>query len=199
MNPASASSAPSLISRREAIRRAALLLGFAVSPSLLTGVMQAQTAPPRSSRQGRYLSPRQLDTAGAIADRILPKTDTPGALDVGVLTFIDLMYGEYLTEEERRRFLSGLDLVEAASLSAYQTGYGRLSLDLRDRVLQAVAASSEGEEKSFFHQIKELTIVGYFTSETVAKTILRYEPVPGPYQGCIPVSDVGKTTWTPLR
>ena len=161
--------------------------------------MQAQTAPPRSSRPGRYLSPRQLDTAGAIADRILPKTDTPGALDVGVLTFIDLMYGEYLTEEERRRLLSGLDLVEAASLSAYQTGYGRLSLDLRDRVLQAVAASSEGEEKSFFHQIKELTIVGYFTSETVAKTILRYEPVPGPYQGCIPVSDVGKTTWTPLR
>ena len=37
------------------------------------------------------------------------------------------------------------------------------------------------------------------TSEEVAKNILRYEPVPGPYQGCISVSEVGKATWTPSR
>jgi hypothetical protein len=187
---------PGLITRREAIQRAALLLGFALSPSILTGVMQAQ---PASGRQSRYLSPRQLDIAGAVIDRILPRTDTPGALDVGVLVFVDLMYGEFMTEEERRRFISGIELVESASLSAYQTRYGRLELALRERILQAVAEASADQEKSFYLQIKELAIVGYFTSEEVAKNILRYEPVPGPFQGCIPLSEVGPATWTPLR
>jgi len=185
-----------LITRREAIQRAALLLGFALSPSILTGVMQAQ---PASGRQSRYLSPRQLDIAGAIIDRILPRTDTPGALDVGVLVFVDLMYGEFMTEEERRRFVSGIELVESASLSAYQTRYGRLELALRERILQAVAEASADQEKPFYLQIKELAIVGYFTSEEVAKNILRHEPIPGPFQGCIPLSEVGTATWTPLR
>ena len=38
------------------------------------------------------------------------------------------------------------------------------------------ADAEANEEKSFFLQIKELTIVGYFTSEQVGKNILRYEP-----------------------
>jgi len=196
MNASPSHSAPQLLTRREAIQRAVLGLGFALSPSILTGVLQAQPLP---AGQSRYLSPRQIDIVGAIIDRILPRTNTPGALDVGVLVFIDIMYGEYLTQEERRRFISGIELVEAASLSAYQTGFGRLDLERRERILQAVAEASQDQERSFFLQIKELTIVGYFTSEEVAKNVLRYEPIPGPYQGCIPLADVGPATWTPMR
>jgi gluconate 2-dehydrogenase gamma chain len=196
MNSLPDSSAPRLLTRREAIQRAAVFFGLALSPSILTGALQAQTT---VGGRSRYLSPRQLDVAGAIVDRILPRTDTPGALDVGVLTFVDLMYGEYMTLEERERFINGLELTEAASLAKYQLGYGRLSLELRDRVLTAVAEASADEEKSFFLQIKELAIVGYFTSETVIKTVLRYEPVPGPFRGNIPVSEVGKATWAPSR
>ncbi len=197
MNSSSDSPAPRLLTRREAIQRAAVLFGIALSPSILAGALQAQT--PASGRNSRYLSPRQLDVAGAIVDRILPRTDTPGALDVGVLTFVDLMYGEYMTLEERERFVNGLELTESASLASYQLGYGRLSIPLRDRVLTAVAEASADEEKSFFLQIKELAIVGYFTSETVIKTVLRYEPVPGPFRGNIPVSEVGPSTWAPSR
>lgn len=190
------SSAPLLFTRREALQRAALLLGFALSPSILTGGLQAQTPP---AGRSRYLSPRQLDIAGTIIDRILPRTETPGALDVGVLSFADLMYGEYMTLEERERFIGGLELTDAASLASYKMGYGRLSTTLQERVLTAVAEASAGEENSFFNQIKELAIVGYFTSETVIKTVLRYEPVPGPFQGNIPASAVGPATWAPSR
>jgi hypothetical protein len=185
------------MTRREAIQRAAVLFGLALSPSIVTGALQAQT--PTAGTRSRYLSPRQLDVAGAIVDRILPRTDTPGALDVGVLTFVDLMYGEYMTQEERERFVDGLELADAASLARYQTGFGRLSTELRDRVLTAIAETTAADEKSFFNQIKELAIVGYFTSETVIKTVLRYDPIPGPFRGNIPVSEVGPTTWAPSR
>jgi gluconate 2-dehydrogenase gamma chain len=188
-----------VLTRREALQRAALYLGCALTPSILSGVLRAQPALAGTARSSRDLSPRQLDLAAAIADRILPRTGTPGALDVGVLTFIDVMYGGYLSDEERQRFANGLELADAAAHSAYQGGYGQLPPELKDRVLQGMADASAAEEKSFFLQIKELTIVGYFTSETVGKNVLRYDPVPGAYQGCIPLSEVGPATWTPSR
>ena len=45
----------------------------------------------------------------AIADRIIPRTDTPGAADVGVPAFIDLLYGQFMTEAERKMLTDGLD------------------------------------------------------------------------------------------
>jgi hypothetical protein len=188
--------APQIITRREAIQRAALLLGFAISPSILTGVMKAQ---PVEGRDTRYLATKHLAIAGAVADRILPRTDTPGAVDVGVLTFIDLMYGEYMTDEEREQFTNGLEGIEAASLGYYRRSYARLAPDRQEIVLQAIAEAGREMGNPFFNQIKELTIVGFFTSEPVAKKILRYDPVPGPYRGCIPVTEVGKATWMPTR
>ena len=44
MNPAASSTDPALISRRAALHRAAALLGFALSPSLVQGVLRAQPA-----------------------------------------------------------------------------------------------------------------------------------------------------------
>jgi hypothetical protein len=161
--------------------------------------MRAQADNPSERMRSTYLSARQLDVAGSIIDRILPRTDTPGALEVGVLSFVDLMYGEYMTSPERQRFTFGLDGIDAASLAAYQRGFGRLENRRQDIVLQAVADATNDDEDSFFRQIKELTIVGYFTSEPVATGILRHDPVPGPYQGCVPLSEVGKATWMPLR
>src|SRR5688500_134481 len=112
VSPDSDSGAPSTdasgITRREAIRRTALLLGVAVSPSILAGVLRAQSTPTSATTKPRYLTAPQFETAGAIAERIIPKTDTPGARDVGVPAFMDLMYGEYMMEEEKRVFASGL-------------------------------------------------------------------------------------------
>jgi gluconate 2-dehydrogenase gamma chain len=187
---------PDPITRREAIQRAALLLGFAISPSILTGVMRAQAAPVERSS---YLSVKHLAIASAVADLILPRTDTPGAVDVGVLSFIDLMYGEHMNAEEREQFTNGLDGLEAASLGYYRQPYSRLNSGRQEIVLKAVAEAGQEMGNPFFNQVKELTIVGYFTSEKVARNILRYEPNPGPYRGCIPVSEVGKATWTPMR
>ena len=46
------------------------------------------------------------------------------------------------------------------------------------------------QSREHFLRVRELTIVGYFTSETVGKTVLHYDPIPGRYDGCIPLAEV---------
>ncbi|MDO8543910.1 MAG: gluconate 2-dehydrogenase subunit 3 family protein [Opitutaceae bacterium] len=190
-------SGPSGFTRREAIKRAALILGVAISPSILAGVMRGQAvaaAPPKN-----YLTPKERETAAAAAERIIPRTDTPGATDVGVPAFMDLMYGEYLSDEEKRVFADGLAELDRASTAAKGRSFGALSPAQQDALLRDHAEAGGGREQTFFYVLKELTVVGYFTSETVGKTVLRYDPIPGAFQGCIPLSEVGKASWTPLR
>ena len=103
----------SSISRREAIRRAALLAGVVVSSEWLSIIGRA-----RRRAQGRSLDAAQAAIVSAAADRILPRTDTPGAIDVGVPAFINLLYSDIMTAEERERLTSGLAAVDAAAKAA---------------------------------------------------------------------------------
>ena len=45
----------------------------------------------------------------------------------------------------------------------------------------------------FFFMIKELTTTGYFTSEIGATQALEYLPIPGKFDGCMPLSPNQKT------
>ena len=184
------------ISRREAIKRATFFLGAAISPALLSGVMQAATAPGAMPAEPVYLSAKQFVTAGAVAERILPRSDTPGALDVGVPAFIDLMFGKYLVAEDQKVVAAGLAEVEAASQTAYRKNFVQLTGAQQDAVLTKLAEASKAKTRTFFHQIKELTVIGYFSSETVGKEVLHYDPVPGRFDACIPLADVGNKAWT---
>ena len=182
----------SLIGRRDAIRRAALLAGVALSPDWLMAVGQAT----RPAAQGSRLSPAQTAIAGAVADRILPRTDTPGAVDVGVPAFIDLLYGEYMTPAERKLLTDGLNDVDAAARSAHGKGFIILPADGQDALLRAIARAEEGKDQGFFRLIRSATILGYFTSEPVGRNVLHYDPVPGRFEGCVPIDQVGRRSWT---
>ena len=181
------------MTRRAALKRAALFLGVALTPSLIANVLQAAATP---GAKAVFLSPAQLDLVTAIAERILPRTDTPGATDVGVPAFVDLMLGKYSTESERQVFTAGLDEVNAASLASHAQSFVKISAAQQDAILMKIAVASQKKDKTFFHQIKELTVVGYFTSEIVGRTVLHYDPVPGRFQGCVPISEVGNVLWT---
>ena len=173
-----------------------MMLGLAVTPSLLTTVMQAQAAAAGGGAAPRFLTAGQFATVAAIAERILPKTDTPGAGDVGVPAFLDLMYGRFMTDEEKAVFVAGIAEVDAASTAMRQRSFPELSLPQQDALLTKIAAASQQKEKTFFHLIKELTLLGYFTSEPIGKNVLHYDPIPGRYDGCIPLAEVGNVSWT---
>jgi gluconate 2-dehydrogenase gamma chain len=180
-----------LIGRREAIRRAALLAGVALSPDWLMAVGQAGSA-----AQGTRLMPAQVAIAGAVADRILPRTDTPGAVDVGVPAFIDLLYSGFMTAAERKMLADGLNDVDAAARSAHGRGFIILPADRQDDLLRTIARAEEGKDQGFFRLIRSATILGYFTSEPVGRNVLHYDPVPGRYDACVPIEQVGRRNWT---
>jgi gluconate 2-dehydrogenase gamma chain len=178
------------IDRREAIRRAALLAGVALSPALVSFVAGAQPAATKT-----YLTPAQAAVAGAAADRILPRTNTPGAADVGVPAFLDRFYGEFMTDAERTLFVAGLDAIEAAAKSAHSASFASLTTAQQDTVLRAVATAQQNQTPSSFGLIRSTTILGYFSSEKVAKDVLNYDPVPGGFDPCMPLDQARGRDW----
>lgn len=179
------------ISRRDAMRRAAMVAGVVFAPAWLSLVEGD-----RAAAQTGALSAEQLALVGAIADRILPRTDTPGASDVGVPVFIDQLYGGFMTEAERQMLTTGLAGVQAASAAAHRNSFSALTTAQQDDLLRGIARAEEGQPQGFFRLFRSATILGYFTSETVGKTVLHYDPVPGRYDGCVPITELGNRNWT---
>jgi hypothetical protein len=165
---------PGIIDRREALRRAALVLGGVLSAPLAAGVLAGCEARgvPDGTWRPRVLTPRQAELVASITDQILPDTDTPGARAVGVHRFIDALLAESYSAAERERFVTGL----------VELGRQRAQLERLDR-----------EAQPFFRSLKELTLVGYYTSEVGATRELHHAPVPGRFDGCVPLAQVGRT------
>lgn len=185
--------------RREALKRTALLMGGMVSAPAITGIMNGCTA-----RQGIDWKPVFLDNDQAsivtdVAEIIIPRTETPGAKDVGVPGFIDQMLHEVYSAEDQEYFLSGLK--EFNELADKEYGDAFADLDEDDQVayvkkVHAAAVEAENNtepvpRRPFILMMKELTLLGFFTSEAGATQILQYAAVPGAYKGCIPLSEAG--------
>lgn len=179
------------IGRREAIRRAALLAGVALSAEWLSLAAGAQ-APAAAT----FLSATQGATLTAAAERILPKTDTPGAIDVGVPAFIDRFYGEFMNPDEKQLLVAALDGIEQGAVAAHKASFAALPVAQQDAVLKGIAAAQQGKEPSPFGLLRSVTVLGYFTSEQVGRHVLHFDPVPGAYDGCVPIDQVGRRNWT---
>jgi hypothetical protein len=196
------------MNRREAIQRASLVLGYAISAPALSGVLSGCKATPELTFKPKFLSEDQARLVSELSEIILPKTTTPGAKDAGVPGFIDSLLGEIYLKEDQDKFLNGLADFDAEAKKTYGDKF--LDCSHEDRIAhfkkhhdEALATSGSGgptgwwntgsgAEKPFVLKIKELTILGFFTSELGATQVLQYNPVPGPYQGCVPLSQVGK-------
>jgi hypothetical protein len=175
---------PSAIDRREALRRAALILGGVISAPVIAGVLAGC-----GRRRSGALSSDQLELVATIADHIIPETDTPGARAVGVHEFIDAMLAEAYAGEERQRFVAGLADVDRRARSAHGRSFVECPAAEQLAVLEALDRAADPA----FRALKELTIVGYYTSEIGATRELHHEPVPGRYDGCVPLAKIGRT------
>lgn len=184
--------------RREALKCVAVLLGGAVSAPTVMGILGGcQTGPKSDHWQPATLSSEQNEMVTLIAELIIPETDTPGAKAARVNEFIDLMLMEWYNEEERDAFLKGLTDTEAYCISRFQKGFCKCSKSEQTKILSELEdeALSESEEKppraEFFKSMKELTLLGYYTSEIGATRELRQNPM-GTFNGCIPFSEAGR-------
>ncbi|MGH7663791.1 MAG: gluconate 2-dehydrogenase subunit 3 family protein [Gemmatimonadaceae bacterium] len=218
------------ITRRDALRRAALLLGGTLSAPTILGVLAGcGDAPKAVDWAPRTLTPEQRDMVVAIADAIIPETDTPGARAARVDEFVDAMLSDHYPAEDRERFLAGLARVETRARGEHGKAFGEITgtqqsaivaeLDRlafsespppdpgpgapetsprvregdvavgppgaganpADAATPAPDATDTGPE-SFFRMMKELAVVGYYTSEVGSTRELRVNPMV-PYRG----------------
>lgn len=188
------------INRREALRRAALLLGGTLSAPAIAGVLAGCDVSAPARWAPRVLTPAQAELVTAIAERIIPETDTPGARAAEVHRFVDTMLAEYYTSSERDHFLDGLADVDARTQRACGRAFVRCSagdqhalLEQIDRETFASAAVRRESLPPFFRTMKELTILGYYTSRAGATRELRHVQVPGRFDGCVPFRKTGRT------
>lgn len=186
--------------RREALKRTAWLMGGAVSAPAIMGILKGCTAKPTIDWKPVFLSADQGVLVSQVSEIIIPKTDTPGAKDVGVPGFIDQIVGECYAKEDQDKFLKGLQEFDDAAKKEYGDAF--ISLDAEDQAAfvkkvhdAAVNADGKGDHP-FILAMKELTMLGFFTSEPGASQVLQYTPVPGAYKGCIPLNEAGNgKTW----
>lgn len=98
-----------------------------------------------------------------------------------LLTALDKEAKEYAQTDEYKKEKEALDKQENAKDSLEQSkgnfGYTKQKMP-----------------KHYFSMIKELTLLGFFTSEPGATQALRYLPVPGKYDPCLPYKK-GDKAW----
>jgi hypothetical protein len=139
-------------------------------------------------RYAGSLTPDQLNLIGAIADTILPRTDTPSATDVKVPAFVDVIVSENYTDNQRTAIVAALPQLESALRGADGTSFVAMDADHRAVALGAIErADRQQQPHATYWRIKGLVIHGYFTSEPVAKRVLHYNMMPGHYDGAAKV------------
>jgi hypothetical protein len=185
------------MNRREALQRTAAITGIAMSSSVSLGLLNGCTPSGKPTWPPLFLKQEEIVLVSAIADTILPKTDTVGALDVHVPEFIDLMLQDCFSAEEQNSFREGLTSFMMEVDTNYSNTFEDCTQEERMKIIEAEEDRSTGQitqtrKKSFYQIVKELTLLGFFSSESVMTTLLDYHPIPGRYDGCIPFNAEGR-------
>lgn len=206
------------MNRRDAIGRVALLMGGAVigAEFFVSGCKSGGSAP----KVADLFLPDNVAFLDEVADTILPTTSSPGAKAAQVGHFMAVMVQDCYTTSDQDTFLEGIGKLNDASDKKFSKKFMELTPQQRTDLLvdldkeqkdytakknkdaEADAAKHKGEKdykaaevpNHYFKMMKELTLLGYFTSEIGATKALRYIAVPGHYDGNVPYKK-GDKAW----
>lgn len=192
-----------LIDRREALRKTALIMGAAVSATTVAAFLNSCKSAPDLNYKPVFFTEEQAILITELAEIILPKTDTPGAKDVGVPAFIDSLLKECYSADDQKKFLDGLKTFDDGAITAFGNRFIEGTGEQRQKYVEQVHTDAVNAAKAdpraprpFVLKVKELTMLGFFMSEAGATQVLQYVAVPGAYKGCIPISEAGNgKTW----
>jgi gluconate 2-dehydrogenase gamma chain len=137
-------------------------------------------------------NPQQRALMTALSERVMPTTDTPGAIAAGVPEFIEKMLADWALPEERTPILAGLDAIEARSRADYQVAAATATPEQQDALLTLAMEDKLSGGRAFFDKFRQLVITGYFTSDIGITRERKYLPVPGRYDGAYLYSEVNR-------
>ena len=123
----------------------------------------------------RTLNEQQRELVTVLAESIIPATDTPGATDVQVPQFIDLLITDWMDEAERAKLLAGLGEIDERARRAGGASFAQLAAAPRAELLKTLdSIRHQPTGAGFaFGRVKALTVYGYFTSARVQRDVLR--------------------------
>lgn len=182
------------IDRRALMRNLGLLLGATALPTL---------AACNAALEGPgMLDDRRMALLTAIADTMIPVSDTPGAVAVKVPQLISGLMRDWASSETRAEIVSAID---AIAKLAGNRDFAALPLEERTALLKPHDAEAvkpgKGKPKSFFAgppkanpayvRLKGLIINLYYNSEIAMTQEIVYEHVPGKF---VPSIEITPTT-----
>jgi Gluconate 2-dehydrogenase subunit 3 len=175
--------------RREAVQYISLLLGGTVIGShyFLAGCKS-------NTGVSMVFTPDDIAYLDEIADTILPTTSTPGAKAAKVGQFITVMVNDCYDDTDQKIFHTGMKTLDDLSNTTYNDSFMKITPQQRHDLLVKLDNDQKEYSKNkketdpphYFRLMKELTLLGYFTSEIGCKQARRYVETPGRFEGCIP-------------
>lgn len=204
--------------RREAIKNLTLGIGYVVGAPAVVGILEScsKTEP---GWESVFLGEELQPLVNHLVDIILPRSESPGGLDLNLPQFVDKMCADILTKNDQEWVLRGGSFfaervasqtgraAEKASrqevLKVFKTYFDLPPAEMKailDKQQKGVKEVNDEEKVSFalykfLFTLREFALLGYFTSERIGKDFLVFDPIPGGYNPCIPLSDVGNA-WT---
>lgn len=198
------------LDRRKLLQRMALLVGGAMLP----GGAEALAAAVASGK--RQLDNTHYELLTALADTIVPTTDTPGAVAAGVPQLVDAMLGTWASPTQRAELTAELEAIDRLARDKGKKGFVALAPAEREALLKPydVAAlkqvppppppvDAEGKKKpaegnslmmgprfanASYGKLKELIVVGFYYSETALTRDLAYVHSPGEWRPSTPIT-----------
>ncbi len=191
--------------RRQALKNTIVAAGSAALTPTLLSLLQSCQQQDRLTWKPVFLNEEQATFISRVVDRWLPKTETPGALDMKVDVFIDAAYANIYSSGGQEMVKSEINKMNEQCKADLGNGFASLSASDQDKMLQKWESETEKfpgsvwgtavveKDVGYYRQLKSMALWAYFSSEEIGKNVLNYDPIPGVYQGCIPLSEVGKT------
>jgi hypothetical protein len=184
--------------RRDVLRLMATGVVLQLAPGKLMAVAREARALVYSQLAPRTLNGHQFSTVQTMAEMIIPRTETPGATDVGTAQFIDLILTEWSNDAERTTFLNGLTDVDVRAkllfakdfVDCQPTQQGQILVALGEKMAEDLERRRnqppvDGANVTFYEMLRHLTLVSYYSSEAGATEELHFEIIPGRFDACI--------------
>lgn len=193
---------PSL-DRRALLGRAALLLGVTA-----TGGFGAPALAQAAAQAKPFLAAPTFKLLSAVADTIIPVTDTPGAVDARVPALLDGLLANWASAERKVELAAALTRIDQRAQGEHGKPFAELAPEARTTLLAAHDAEAlkpapqgkaaggaglslglgTGASDPGYAKLKDLVIILYYSSEIGLTRELSYEHAPGEWKPSIPVT-----------
>lgn len=179
-----------MIDRRGALAGMVAAFGASVFAPLARAVAYQPNPVINTGPPAPVFTAAQRALVAALSERVIPTTDTPGAIAAGVPDYIEHMLGDWAIDDERGTILGGLAAIDARSMADYRTPAVKATAAQQDALLTLAMNDKLPGASEFFPAFKQLVLTGYYTSEVGITKEREYLPVPGDYDGAYPYAKV---------